>query len=208
MRVMCSNHASAAFVQMVQNHPTKLGWLYGPSSYKTPRANIPFALDNDAYSDWKAGRDFNYLAWIKFLDKIRATGMTPLWMAVPDVVADRSRTLKAWIRYKPVAECYNWPLAFVVQDGMKPTDVPYSAAIVFVGGTTSWKWRTVPMWAKEFPRVHVGRCGTSRWKLDRLEELGVESCDGSGFFRATSNGREARQLFGWVEKTDHQLSLT
>jgi len=205
---MCSNHSSTKFIQMVLSNPDKLGWLLGPSSYKRPKIGVPFALDNDAYTNWKKGAPFNYPGWVTFLDKIRNTGMSPLWCAVPDAVANRQETLRLWARYSSVAGCYGWPLAFVVQDGMTPVDIPKTASVIFVGGSTSWKWKTISMWVSAHPRVHVGRCGTSRWKLDRLESLGVESCDGSGFFRATMGGREARQLIGWLDKTDHQMEFT
>lgn len=205
--VMAANHSSYAFVELARANPTKLGQLWGPIGFKKPKKGISFALDNDAYTCWTKGLSFDYPAWVNMLNKMRALNETPLWVAVPDVVADRQATLAAWKRFAPVARCYGWPLAFVLQDGMTHRDVPKEASVVFVGGTTSWKWRTIPMWVEYFPRVHVGRCGTSKWKLDRLEEMGVESCDGSGFFRATWEGREARQLRAWLSPTEFQTQL-
>lgn len=194
-------------MRLVAQRPESLGWLFGPIGYKRPREGVPFALDNDAYTNFLKGAEFDYVGWVGMLNKVRIAGIDPLWCAVPDVVADRESTLRSWKRYSPVAKCYGWPLCFVLQDGMTARDIPKNADVVFVGGSTSWKWRSIPIWVKAHPRVHVGRCGTSRFKLDRLEELGVESCDGSGFFRATIAGREARQLLGWLYKTDHQLTL-
>lgn len=205
--VLCSNHSSTGFHSLARDYPTRLGWLLGPTSYKRPRSGLQFALDNDAYINWRKGLEFDLPNWIKFLDKIRLQPHQPMWCAVPDLVADRDGTLNRWQRCAPVAACYGWPLCFVVQDGMKPKCVPREASIIFVGGTTEWKWRTIPMWVEHFPRVHVGRCGTSRWKLERLESLGVESCDGSGFFRATINGREARQLKAWLDPITFQPEL-
>lgn len=205
--VMCSNHSSAEYFRLASENTGRLGWLLSPACFKRPRTEVPFALDNDAYSNWKKGKEFDLPAWIRFLDKIRAVGVAPMWCAVPDVVANRDATLTRWKSCSKVAEIYGWPLAFVVQDGMTPRDIPKTAAVIFVGGTTSWKWRTIPMWVSVFPRVHVGRCGTSRWKLERLEQLGVESCDGSGFFRATTNGREARQLKAWLTPQTKQIEF-
>lgn len=207
MRVLCSNHSSRAYLALVRENPDHLGWLIGPSNYKSPRVGVPFVLDNDAYLNYKNGESFDSSKWKAFLDKVKTTGHDPLWIVVPDVVADRDGTIQNWVRFSPTAHEYGWPLAFVVQDGMTSKDIPGNCDLIFVGGTTSWKWRSIPMWCKTHPRVHVGRCGTSRWKLDRLEQLGVESCDGSGFFRATINGREARQLLGWLYATDHQPEL-
>jgi hypothetical protein len=209
MMVLCSNHSSRAFVALA--HKTKrLGWMIGPTHYKTPRADIPFALDNDAYIAWKNGKRFDADAWLRMIEKVNAQGLRPMWALVPDVVADRERTLEAWSRHwRTVAEAGFQP-AFAVQDGMASCDVPselaegFSVPVVFIGGTTQWKWRTASDWCSKFPRVHLGRCGTSRWKLERIEELGCESCDGSGFFRATINGREARQLKAYLSDDKHQ----
>ena len=54
--------------------------------------------------------------------------------------------------------------------------------VVFVGGTTAWKWKTLRTWTENFPRVHVGRVNTDRM-LWMAHECGAESCDGTGWFR-------------------------
>jgi hypothetical protein len=66
-----------------------------------------------------------------------------------------------------------------------------------VGGTTDWKWATVEMWAKEFPRVHVLRVNSPS-KLDYLESLGVESCDGTGWNRGNRDQTIGLEL--WARK--------
>jgi len=54
--------------------------------------------------------------------------------------------------------------------------------VIAVGGSTEWKWATVEMWANEFSRVHLLRCNSPA-KLPYLRDLGVESCDGTGWNR-------------------------
>jgi hypothetical protein len=196
--VFCSNHSSKAFHAFAMQHPGKLGWCFGPSSYRQPRPNLPFALDNDAFGAWSNRTEWNYPAWVAMLDKVRRSGHKPLWCAVPDVVMSREATLGAWKRYAPVARCYGWPLAFVVQDGMVPQDVPLDAAVVFVGGSKPWKWRTLPMWTEHFKRVHVGRVTTGP-RLEIAERCGAESCDGTGFFRGSIHSKQAKQLFAFIE---------
>jgi hypothetical protein len=197
MMVMCSNHSSTVYISLCRQNPSKLGQIIGPTWYKAPRSDIPFALDNDAYSDFTKGKSFNYLAWVDMLNKVRALEAVPLWIAVPDVVANRQATLANWKRFSPVARCYGWPLAFVAQDGMTPRDVPKNADVVFVGGTTSWKWRTLPMWCEHFPRVHIGRVNNLE-KVWICQRHGAESCDGSGWFRDSTEGGRARQLRAWL----------
>lgn len=196
--VLCSNDSSRAFHMLARQHPDRLGWLISPRSFKLPKPDLPFAIDNDAYTLWIKGELFDEVAWLKTLDRVRESGHNPMWIVIPDRVADRERTLELWGHYSKRVKEYGWPLAFVVQDGMTLSDIPKDANIVFVGGTTQFKWRTLPQWCRSFPRVHVGRCGTSAWKLRRIEQLGAESCDGSGWFRATFNGRESRQLQAWL----------
>jgi hypothetical protein len=69
------------------------------------------------------------------------------------------------------------------------SDVPYNADIVFIGGSTSWKWRTLRTWTGAFPRVHVGRVN-SRRLLEMAENCGAESCDGTGWFRDPTRTKE------------------
>jgi hypothetical protein len=202
---MCSNDSSIWFQNMARKYPDRLGWLFGPRNYKRPRPHIPFALDNDAYICWSRNLPFDLPAWFAMLDKIKTCGLNPLWVLVPDIVADRRGTLDKWKQCAPVARLYGWPLAFAVQDGMTPSDVPEDASIVFVGGTTEWKWRSVAMWTEYFPRVHVGRVRTA--KLEACDRLGVESCDGTGWFRESYNGKPARQLEAWLEGRNIQYEF-
>jgi hypothetical protein len=65
---------------------------------------------------------------------------------------------------------------------MTPDDVPPETDVVFVGGSFDWKWDNLLMWTRNFPRVHVGRVNTEK-RLWMAHEAGVESCDGTGWFR-------------------------
>lgn len=69
--------------------------------------------------------------------------------------------------------------------------------VIAIGGTTEWKWSTVEMWAKEFPRVHVLRVNSPS-KLDYLESLGIESCDGTGWNRGDREQTLGLEL--WARK--------
>lgn len=93
-----------------------------------------------------------------------------------------------------------WRLAFALQDGMTPADIPDDAVVLFVGGTTKWKWRSLPTWASTGRRVHVGRVN----EVERLlicERFGVESVDGTGWMKGTDGGRQAIALAKWMEGT-------
>ena len=178
----------------------RIGHLYSPRPRKNtgPFSFAPYALDNGAYA---AGDNWTDGLWRKLLDWARLSGQRPRWVLVPDVVGDRNRTLERWDRYAPQAAAYGWPLAFAVQDGMTRTDVPPDAEVVFVGGSTKWKWRTVTMWCQAFPRVHVGRVNSYR-RLWQCHEAGAESCDGTGWFRGDhGSGRPLRALVAYLEES-------
>lgn len=182
MRVMPSNNGKALIHYWAGAYPGLLGHLYGLDGFRGPFPWLPYALDNGAFPAFTKGKAWDSGGFLRLLDRAAAAQQAPLWVAVPDVVADRRATLSAWELWAPRVRGYGWPLAFVVQDGMKPADVPADADVVFVGGTTTWKRRTVPMWCREFTRVHVGRINTERW-LWYCDHHGAESCDGTGWMR-------------------------
>lgn len=168
---------------------------------------MPFACDNDAFSAWANKAPWNESAWLGMLRQIQNIRFEPRWVLVPDVVADREATLERWKKYAPVAARYEWPLAFALQDGMSPGDVPNDAEVVFVGGTTEWKWKSLPMWCDHFPRVHVGRVNELS-KLRVCQRYGVESVDGTGWFRDGDGGRRSRALEFFMEnEKDPQVDL-
>ncbi len=211
VRLMPSNHSSATFHYMTGRFPGRLGWLIGPRARTKTRLRpwVDYALDNDAFTAWTAGTEWSEAEWFELLDWVKKTRTTPLWALVPDVVADRQATLNKWEQYAPEIESRGWNAAFAVQDGMTPNDIPRNADVIFIGGTTEWKWRSLPMWTEHFPRVHVGRVNEPR-RLWTCEDHGVESVDGSGWFRDTEEGRRIWHIQQWLENKDprkQQLEL-
>lgn len=208
MMLLCSNDSSRAFVALARQNPARLGWIQGPTHWKNPRPGISYALDNDAFTCWKKGIRFNADAWRRMLDKASAFHR-PMWVLCPDVVADRGATLDAWNTYSSEASKLGAPVAFAVQDGMSVGDVPYAADVVFVGGTTEWKWSTAKMWCDNFSHVHIGRTNGIR-RLWMAQRLGAKSADGSGYFCDTINGSSGRKLLAWlhhVTDPQHELNL-
>ena len=178
--------------------PGKMGHLFSPGDQKGPLEFMRYALDNGAYSAFTSKKEWDEAAWIRLLDWAKISGQAPLWALVPDVVGNRVATLANWERYRATAARYNWPLAFAVQDGMEPIDVPASADVIFVGGSTEWKWRTVGLWCATFPRVHVGRVNSYK-RLWQCHDLGAESCDGTGWMRGDQV--QYRGLLAYLEES-------
>jgi hypothetical protein len=122
----------------------------------------------------------------------------PRWVLCPDEVGDRERTLWLWSQFAPRLRRYGWPLAFACQDGMTPKDVPRGAEVAFLGGKTQWKWRNVAFFAASLPRIHVGRVNMAH-RLEYCERLGVESVDGTGYFRGGETSWKANALVDFLD---------
>jgi hypothetical protein len=198
LMVMPANNSSAVVHYWAGRYRRRIGWLVGPSAMPKTKLRpwMPFALDNDAFSAWTQQKPWKVEPWLEMLRRVKTSGLKPRWVLVPDVVADREATLRNWITYAPIAAQFGWPLAIAVQDGMTPADLPPDC-LVFVGGTTEWKWRSLPTWTATGRRVHVGRVNEIE-KLFVCERLGVESVDGTGWMRESETGKKARQLEAWM----------
>jgi hypothetical protein len=198
--VMPANNTGITTGWLAGRWPGRIGHLYSPGGQRGPFHFISYALDNGAYGAHLKKQPFDVAAWRSLLDWAKLSGRAPLWALVPDVVGDRLATLAAWDEYSPVLRSYGWPLAFAVQDGMTYSDVPRDASVVFVGGSTDWKWKTMADWCAAFPRVHVGRVNTYR-RLWDCHDAGAESCDGTGWMRGSQ--LQLRGLLAYLEESSY-----
>jgi hypothetical protein len=187
MIVMPSNNTGFEAGRLFGMFPDRLAHLQSVDSPREPKPGIRWALDNGVFGAWSQGREWSEEPLYRFLDQYAA--WKPMWCVVPDWVGDREKTLQLWENHWHAIRAFGIPLAFAVQDGMTPGDVPQEAVVIFVGGTTSWKWRTLRTWTGHFPRVHVGRVN-SRNLLEQAEAAGAESCDGTGWFRDPTRTQE------------------
>lgn len=197
--VMPANNSSAIMHYWSGRFRNRVGWLVGPSAMPKTKLRpwMPFALDNDAFSAWTSQKPWKLGPWLEMLHAVKSSGLKPKLVLVPDVVADREATIISWHEHSATAAAFGWPLAMAVQDGMTPDDLPSNLKadedVVFIGGTTEWKWRSLPMWAATGRRIHVGRVNEIE-KLWVCERFGVESVDGTGWMRESEGGKKARHL--------------
>lgn len=181
---MPANNTSAIVHYFAGKYPGKVGILNTPFSYKKPPFYLPFALDNGCFTRWDEKEFFLMLRKVSLLRE------QPLWVCVPDVVADAEQTNKRWHKYH---HRIDFKKAFVVQDGHEPQDVPKEAYAVFVGGSTNWKLNNAHKFKDASDWLHIGRVNTET-RLRWAEEIGADSVDGTGFFR----GRK-KQYFDFIE---------
>ena len=201
--VMPSNTRGIVTGWIAGRFPGRLGHLYSVDGLTRLYDFMPFALDNGRFPCWAANRRWEEAQYCRLLDRVVDLGGRPMWALVPDSVGDRDGTLREWDAWAPRLQTYGWPLAMAVQDGMTPADVPTESAVVFVGGSTQWKWRTLRDWCDAFERVHVGRVNGNRglWECD---DAGVESCDGTGWMRGDQ--RQLAGLISYLERSSKGLS--
>ncbi len=155
---------------------------------RSPRRR-PWAADNGAFVDWKAGRPFNAEAFASLCARAEASPASerPAFIVCPDRVAGGLASLAFsldWLArhgsdYPGLRE--RWYLA--VQDGMTVRDVGPVAgdfAGLFVGGTTEWKMDSAGEWCDLAHQLgkpcHVARMGTGR-KAKIARSIGADSID-------------------------------
>jgi hypothetical protein len=207
MIVMPAN-SSGWFWHSLARETGRLGHLFSPRAQRGPWPWLPYACDNGAFSCWNpADNTFdtdkwasNEQSWRELLMWCQCAPMKARWAIVPDVPGNSAATLERWAVYAPEVLAARIPLALAVQDGMTPENVrqlEMQPEVICIGGSTEWKWQTVEMWAKNFPRVHLLRCNMPT-RLDYLEDLGIESCDGTGWNRG--DRKKTAGLENWCRK--------
>lgn len=181
-----------------------LGHLYSIGSQRGPYPHLPYALDNGRFPAWSSGKEWDLEAYLSLLEWSMDASIKPLWVLVPDIVADAEGTLREWDLWSTaILELIpGATLAFAAQDGMSPDDVPANADVVFIGGSTEWKRQAIRPFCAAHPRVHVGRINTYRW-LCYCADAGAESVDGTGWFRG-----DKKQLAGLEQFLSEQAGPT
>lgn len=163
----------------------RTGELIVPGSGNAPDALalLPgrWAMDNGAFSGFNASAFMAMLQAFYYKRGCR-------FVTAPDAVGDAYQTLKQWPFWRDVIRGAGFPPAFVAQDGVTVTDVPWpEIATLFIGGHTEWKLgqqaQTLIAYAKSRGLwVHMGRVNSQKriWEATRM---GCDSFDGSGFSR-------------------------
>lgn len=200
MRVMPSNNTGILVGYLVGLYPGKLGHLFSPEGLRRTHEWLPFALDNGKFACWSKGKEWDEQGYRDMLTEVAQREQDPMWALVPDEVANPEETRRLWDVWFPLIKSHGWDVAFAVQDGMTKESVPEEADVIFIGGSTEFKWGTMHRWCQEFPRVHVGRVN-SPTKLWDCEESGVESCDGTGWFRG--NKKQTQGLIDYLSRSFH-----
>ncbi len=147
---------------------------------------IRYALDNGAWSAFKAGTEFNVDA---FVAAVVLIGRGADWVVVPDIVQGGAASLELSRKWLPWV-LDNAPAGLIaVQDGMTVDEIAplLSPRVgIFVGGSTEFKEQTMGMWAalahEHGAICHVGRVNTKR-RIFLCAAANADSFDGSSVSR-------------------------
>ena len=150
------------------------------SRHNAYRPEGHFCIDNGAFKKFVAD------SFISLLKREENRRDLCRFVAVPDVVGCARRTLECFRHWQP--RLAKWPVAFVCQDGQENLEIPWdNCAAVFIGGSTDWKMGPHAAAIVKASKVigkwcHVGRINTPG-RLEYFEDLGADSCDGTGLSR-------------------------
>lgn len=179
---------------------TDFGILITPARWTNP--HCLYACDNGVYSAWEKGRYWDetmHCDYLTMLSRLPADN-PPLWVLLPDAVADWARTLEMARIYLPLLRGRGLRVALALQDGCLFAEAAeIEPDVVFVAGSTDWKLANIaPVCAFFRPLgigVHVGRVNTAR-RLRWCQQAGAESADGTTLnkFRDKNLPRIARTL--------------
>lgn len=152
--------------------------LFTPLTRRNPQhPEQMFSMDNGAFSK------FESKGFLSMLSKHEPRKDLCRFVAAPDVVGCARRTLECFRHWQP--KLSKWPVAFVCQDGQEDMDIPWeNCTAVFIGGSTEWKMSHHAAAIVKASNVigkwcHIGRINTPG-RLEYFEELGADSCDGTG----------------------------
>lgn len=174
--VMPAQNAKGIVHYYAGKFPGSVGWIMSPDGWRVPPKYMPYALDNGAY------KHFNPDAFRSLLRKAQFCDHKPLFVVLPDVVADSAATLELWHQWKDEVQSYGYRLAFACQNGQEPENVPAEAYACFIGGDTRWKLNNAGRFKGVRRWLHIGRVNTAR-RLAWAYRVGADSVDGTGYFR-------------------------
>jgi hypothetical protein len=183
--------------ELFGKYPDKIALLLNPQCIRPHQFQYKYAIDNNAF------KKFDEKQFFKILNESRKYN-PPIFIVCPDVVGCHDRTLALWRYYYPMLKKYNYPIAFVAQDGCEPEFIPHEVDWIFVGGKDPWKVQNIHRFIGLGKPVHVGRVN-SLSRLRYCEGLGVDSVDGTGWMRA--RGKKFYDLLEWFAGEYSQIEM-
>lgn len=168
-------------------------------------ANAIWCADNACFA-----QGFDPQRWWTWLNTHLAD-VDRCWFATaPDVVGDAAATLELSAPWLPRIRALGYPAAFVAQDGVLDTTVPWDDFdLLFLGGTNTFKLgdegRAIAAQARAYgKKLHMGRVNSlKRWRY--AEALGCQSCDGT--FLVFAPNENLAYVLSWIDDLANRPAL-
>ena len=180
-----------------------IGYIDTPAQGNKRPPGVTWCADNGAYSD-----NFNEAKWWRFLTANSYAAADCLFAVAPDVVGDAAATLERSLPWLPKIRALGYPAAFVAQDGIRETVIPWDEFdCLFIGGTDDFKLgpeaRDLCHEAKRRGKwVHVGRVNSGK-RFAYAETsyefggMGADSADGT--YLRFGPRVNLPKLLGWTD---------
>ena len=166
---------------------------------------VKWCADNGCF-----GASFDEAKWWRFLVEAAGSADRCLFATAPDVVGDAAATLDRSRPWLSKIRELGYPAAFVAQDGIENTDVPWDEFdCLFIGGSDEFKVSPVALkCAVEAKRrgkwLHMGRVnGLKRFRY--AEAIGSDSVDGTKL--TFDPAGSLRYVLSWIDDLDLRPGL-
>lgn len=180
-------------------HQGNIGLLVTPDTKQWIKRvdRFPFwSVDNGCFNHPERSVE-DFMAWLVTIPK------TGLFAPAPDVVGNAQLTLERSLPVLPMIREAGWDAAYVAQDGIEHTEVPWDEFdVLFLGGTTEFKLGPVAREharrAKEYgKKVHMGRVNSFK-RMKIAHEWGCDTVDGT--YLAYGPKVNLPKLISWMER--------
>lgn len=184
----------------------RLGRIWTSAKPRQAYEGEPLAVDNGAYSAWRSGKEWSGDKFLRHIDRVHETGLTPDWVVIPDVVGDgRQSIAQSWKWVDRIPD--EWPKLLALQDGYTLEAAEHFAPLiagVFLGGLPQFQWSTAHdwlAWCRERDLVfHWGGVG-KLWELKAAHDMGADSVDSSQMLWSRRHWQQWERAYGQLGTT-------
>jgi hypothetical protein len=177
----------------------RLGCINTPRQGNQLHNHIVWCADNGCFND----AQFNENHWFTWLQKHANKASTCVFATAPDVKGDAAATFTRSTPWMPRIRNLGYPTAYVAQDGIQHTAIPWNEFdALFIGGTTAFKLgpqaRQISTEARRRGKwLHVGRVSSLKRFRYCDEIIHADSCDGT--FLTFGPNKRLPELLGWLD---------
>ena len=184
-----------------------LSMIATPAQGNPVPEGVEWCADNGCFGKGYPG-DAKWLAWLASYSDEQISRCR--FATAPDVVGDAAATLERSLPFLPKIRALGYPAAFVAQDGIEDTRIPWAEFdALFIGGSTEFKlghqaWRAAVNAKARGKWVHMGRVNSQK-RLEYAAAIGCDSADGT--YLTFGPDVNLPNVLAWLRKVNQQTAL-